>query len=329
MKNKNYWKLTGRYKIKDFYDKDLLYLKIKRLSGFELNNCFFYNYNWDDYNIKIDITVFWEEECNQAIAENNCEELINQSINILNYVFSEKVFFDFYESNICKCTDIERKEFISQLHISKSTNYYKIKQYNNLISNLDNKNLRIFYSCINYYNRGLQLYKLSIYEEAFLCFFKGIELLANSYIEKEELNIKDKIEKKCKDALEYIVNSIYIEEFDSKYHEELINKFKRTVWKHIDTKRKIKLLLAQYIKNDITDKINTMVRIRNKMVAHGSIISRRDEIIKASDTSFIILEGILSLYFFGQPLKKLLIKTNKKESTKLSIEVNRRFLFKI
>ncbi|OOM80474.1 hypothetical protein [Clostridium sp. BL-8] len=320
------WKVTINYKLIDMYNNGFVFLSIKRNTGFILNGAIFHKYTWDEFNTKISITSFIDESCPNETAFEQGEQNIKESINIFNYLVDNNLIFEYTSHNIEKCTDTD--SFINSIYIAESKNTKKIKAYNDILSNLSSEDKCIYQTCINYVNRGLQLYNINMYEEAFLCYYKGLELLANTYIKTNQVIINKKIEDECIDALMKITMSIYNEPFESTKHQQLVNQVKKIFQNGLDTKRKLKIFLPNYIElKDINmnNVIEEMVTTRNKMVAHGTILTNQEKLIDVNKKALSILYNMIHLYFFKELINKYKVKLNIiKNNQVLSIEANRK-----
>ncbi|MDR3597283.1 hypothetical protein [Clostridium sp.] len=235
------------------------------------------------YNrIRINEFDFWESEnksyaqgkvCANSLEEARevSDEKLKNILSGMEFNLNERFNFDFCEARAKSSnfpfafTRVASEEWNATINVYSN---FTDENYNGLEEHLkqiecSDKITRIAYES---YIKGIEVYQWN--NEAFLNFFKSIEVIANEYLEKGKEERLKKTQKKYDDLLEELKESLNNDELNIENVKSLCSDVHKLGY--IELKEKIKLAICDLSLHEYINQIGKIVNDRNKIAAHGS-----------------------------------------------------------
>lgn len=271
----------------DLHDNPIL-IKLTRNKLFRVDNYYIIS-RWDPSRGDSNLTVYIVElDQNKAI-----EQLIG-FINLLNFLYDIDITISsslhLYNVGALPTTEI------IDVRDTQNNNIKKLDSVISKIKSLEETDYKIIEQCIRYYSRSLKLMELELHEESFLTAFKPIELISN-YIYKN--NYQQDFNEYIQNIVPEMLKKLFDEEYRYENKDKEINiKTKAALESILTQRRKISKTLGFLDLNSIKDEIGELVRLRNKIGAHGNsgkLVLTIDESLNCQK----ICKRIITTFLFG------------------------------
>ncbi|MFJ7364032.1 hypothetical protein ACIQWQ_07860 [Peribacillus frigoritolerans] len=271
----------------DLHENTIL-VKLTRNKLFKVDNIYLLS-RWDPSGGDSTLNVYIEE-----IDENKAKEQLTRFINLLNFLYDIDITIasslHLYEAGVLPAFEI--------INAGTTTNN-NIKKINNVVQKIKNLNptdYKIIDQSLRYYSRSLKLMELELHEDSFLTAFKPIELIAN-YIYKN--NYQQEFNEYIGKLVPQLLKELFDEEYRDENKDKEINMTTIATLENVQTqRRKISKTLGFLNLNSLKDEIGQVVRLRNKIGAHGNsgkLILGIDESLNCQK----ICKHIVTTYLFG------------------------------
>ncbi|MBU3075687.1 hypothetical protein [Clostridium estertheticum] len=280
-------------------------LKIPRDSCFKINDCYYFGYNWDEFENYI-IVKNCQEEVDKTKAYHNAIKNIQMSNQILSFLYSYSI--GVASDSTYKIVEVDKSEMVENL--PKSNNIKRIVIFKEMFELIDVKDMRIFRKCVQFFSRSIELHYMELNEEAFLNVFKIIELISSIY-SKGKLN--KILTNNVKKHFDILIKETFNEEYDKELHSYCYANIEKNFTGLLNLKRKIKYFienekLGSYVKPEEVDKI---VKFRNSIIAHGNINDEDDEeLLNMFMVSLKLSREFISACFFNKNYASIDLKIN-------------------
>ncbi|QOT12790.1 hypothetical protein JNUCC32_12525 [Paenibacillus sp. JNUCC32] len=248
----NFWKL--KYKIEsylNFFNK----ITIKDVS--------FYRVDAVNYaELKVDAQDIQE-------AEKQGEMKLQDVLSAMEFTLNERI--NFHVMDIQQEKGDGKSQFYGASNLASAVAVRvpfpetELENINDIFTGINNSN-NIGTIAYQSYLKGIEVGEW--YNEAFLNFFKAIEVIANTYLEagkrEKEISSEENLKSLVKDLEDYV-----------KHKEDNLDKLKKICTNihslgFIELKMKIDIALMDLGLSEYSKEANKLVNFRNKFVAHGS-----------------------------------------------------------
>ncbi|WP_379969156.1 HEPN domain-containing protein [Ectobacillus sp. sgz5001026] len=252
-------------------------LKIRRGSGFWINECFYYNYRWDENCISLDVDSFVYDGDLSDLDHVYRRAISNfeRSNKLLSFLFGIKLIIEYqniYRRNIKKVNNIQETPLISSENINRIHCF--MGALNNIVKS-ENKNQKEkeislrkkYYAAIDYFNRSLDALDIELYEDALLNQYRGLEILGREGYKAIESQIITNFKNIFSDFLRKTVDEEYGE-----HHRQLFDEFKPLISKKLMTDTRKILKELKELKGFNTEELANAKKIcdvRNSL-SHGN-----------------------------------------------------------
>lgn len=277
------------------YDSYEFGLKLRNSTVFKFMECYYqYSFNREETYL----TLCYYSDDNDIDKAN---VKLKNSTHILSYIFSIPIIgeFDDFRSSILvdKIDMIETKPYTKKIIQLHDLEY--------IISKINSKKKYLFYQSIEHFYNGLRFLCMDgLDEEAFVNFFKVVEIIAKHYFELKKVEIMKFHPSEASDFLKRFIYDKTKISYSTEKLESIAGDFKHFIYNHIDDTYSKIAFFANY--NNIkfhVNKLNKIISVRNKIV-HGNTISNID-IKKYTATLLLLCKEFISIYFFKMNYNKL------------------------
>lgn len=252
-------------------------LKIRRNSGFWINDCYYHNYRWDDFGTYLDISCYiydgdlsdLNQVCKRAAAE------VERSNKFVNFLFGIRLINDypyFNRENIESITSIQETPIRSSENINRIHSFMgtinSIVKSDNLKLRKEEISLRNKYlAAIAYFNRSVDALEMDLDEDAILNIYRGLEILGRERYKGIEQRIINDFRINFANFLKGSVEEEY-----SERHKSLFEEFKPLITKRLMTDTRKIMMALRELKKFKVEELSDAKRIcdvRNSL-SHGN-----------------------------------------------------------
>lgn len=258
-------------------NEETIRLKIRRGSGFWVNECFYYKYRWDEFGtyLNVDSYIYDGDLSNIEVVRRRALSNIERSNKIINFLFGTKIINEYpngYNRDLIKvnklsATPLKSSENINRIHSFLCALNKIVKSETKKERENEDKLRKKYYAAINYYIRSLDAIDADLYEDALLSTYRGLEILAREKYKAFEQDIINNFRDKFSEFLKEVVDETYGER-----HKQLFEEFKPLISKRLmtDTRRILKTLreLKVFSEDDLLE-IKNLCGVRNSL-SHGN-----------------------------------------------------------
>ncbi|WP_394532791.1 hypothetical protein C1N83_27935 (plasmid) [Priestia aryabhattai] len=291
-------------------NEETVRLKIKRGSGFWVNECFYHKYRWDEFGTYLDVDsyIYDGDLSNIEMIWRRALSNIERSNKMINFLFGAKIINE-YPNHYNR--DLETVSKIPATPLKSSENINRIHNFicalNNIVKSEtkkardnEDKLRKKYYAAINYCIRSLDAIDADLYEDALLSIYRGVEILAREKYKTFEQEIINNFRNKFSEFLDEVVDETYGER-----HRQLFEEFKPLISKKLmtDTRKILKSLreLKIFSENDLLEMKN-LCDVRNSL-SHGN--TEENEIsIDLLAKGLYVLRSIIAIMILDKKLPK-------------------------
>ncbi|WP_459481437.1 hypothetical protein [Clostridium saccharoperbutylacetonicum] len=204
-------------------------------------------------------------------AKEICNNKLRKVISCMEFTLNEKFDFEFceakqqYKEGIDLFVPAASKSWditiISKVNFPNEK-YTELESYLKLLEISDDNSKIAYDSYIN----GIEVFQWN--NEAYLNFFKSIEVIANEYLEKGKEEKYKETQNKCDALLKNLKKRLNKEEINTEKIKNLCSEVHKLGY--IELKSKIKLALEDLDLQIYIEQIDKLVNDRNQIAAHGS-----------------------------------------------------------
>jgi hypothetical protein len=282
----------------DIFEPYEFNLKLKNGIVFKFMECY-YTYEYTQEDRYLDVHYYsLDNNLNTANLK------INYSSYILSYIFCTPIIGEVSQHISSKTID--------KIDLSETKPYtQKIQKLNTLENKINNinKDKDLFNLSIKHFYNGFKYFCMdSFFEEAFINFYKIIEIISKAFFDLKEIQLKKFKSSEVKSFLKkFIKDKTFITYSDNKI-DSISGKFKKFICNEInDTYSKISLFCnynkLKFNENDL----GKIVSIRNDIV-HGNVVNAND-LEKYLNKLFLLSREFIAHYFFHEKYKNIEINS--------------------
>jgi hypothetical protein len=254
-----------------------LKLKMRRGSGFWINECYYYNYKLDEFGtyLTVDSYVYDGDLTVKDIVRRRAIGNIERANKLVNFLFGFKLIDEYPNHSRRPLVAVKK---IPPTPLKSSENINKIHKFMSSLNNVvksdkkkerdnEEKLRKKYYAAINYFVRSLDAMDVELYEDALLSLYRGLEVLAREEYKNIKQDITNDFRKYFIKFLDETLNEVYGEK-----HRELFNAFESVMTNKLMTDTRIILKVLQEFRVFPDEKISNikeLCRVRNSF-SHGN-----------------------------------------------------------
>ncbi|WP_226683461.1 hypothetical protein [Sutcliffiella horikoshii] len=278
---------------------DSIILKLTKNTFFKVLNGAI-NYNWEPQSgdLFLEINVYGE-------SEDEAENKIFDIINFLSFLYG----YDLLAINNLK--DIY--EFSTPIEIEHVTNsnrnFQKLKIVEAAFNDLKNEDQKKVTNSIKYFARGIRLTDLELYEEAYLTFYKAIELIVNHLYTKVYAH---QFEQEIENIMNIFLKNTFNESYQGKNNDvEIYKSIHKSLLGAVTARRKLIKVISHLDISELEKEAGKVVQKRNKIAAHANT---KNNVLDINDVMQCghLASRIISGYLLGKKYNQAFLNGEKK-----------------